>query len=92
MAKLTHVQMATSMESDFSESTWLFLMKNKFKFQVSAGDFALVPKNTFELILNTLVEIKNWDIKRKLSEGEMLPHNMRVEIQKAIDECTAEAV
>jgi uncharacterized protein YfaQ (DUF2300 family) len=48
MSKLK-TQLATSLTSDFQENTWTFELDKDFK--VTAGGFAIVPRDKYEKLL-----------------------------------------
>ena len=58
MSKLK-TQFADSLTSDFEENTWTFELDRDFS--VSAGEFAIIPKDKFDRILKALSQIKHWD-------------------------------
>lgn len=56
MSKL-NTQFGVAVTSDFSERTWTFEMPKKFS--VSAGEFAILPKDKYERLIQALKGIRN---------------------------------
>jgi len=56
MSKLK-TQYGAAATADFSENTWTFEMYNSFF--VSAGDFAIVPSQKYQALINMLDKINN---------------------------------
>jgi hypothetical protein len=56
MAKDMKAQFGCSEGADFAESTWTFLMDSGFV--VGAGKYAIVPRETFSDLLETLIEME----------------------------------
>lgn len=56
MSKLK-TQFGTALTADFQENTWTFLMPDNFK--VSAGEFAILPKDKYNELLVALSRIKD---------------------------------
>jgi len=51
-------QFGTAVTADFEESTWTFEMPENY--EVSAGEFAIVPKEKYEQLLNACIEAKKY--------------------------------
>jgi len=56
---LLKAQFGTALTADFEESTWTFEMPEDY--EVSAGEFAIVPKEKYDLLIYTLEVIKGID-------------------------------
>lgn len=56
MSKLK-TQFGTSATADFEENTWTFEFEGDFN--VTAGDFAIIPKEKFNRLLTALKGIRN---------------------------------
>lgn len=50
-------QLATSLTSDFQENTWTFELDKDFK--VMAGDFAILPRESYEKLIIAMKGIVN---------------------------------
>lgn len=50
-------QFGKASSADFEEQTWTFEMKEGFK--VTAGDFAIIPKQKYDFLLTALKGIRN---------------------------------
>ena len=53
-------QFADSVTSDFEDKTWTFEM-NDSDFVVTAGNFAIIPRDKYDRILKAFSQIKHWD-------------------------------
>ena len=51
-------QFGTAATADFDESTWTFEMSENY--EVSAGEFAIIPREKYELLLNACIEAKKY--------------------------------
>lgn len=49
-------QFGTAESADFEHLTWTFKMPENY--EVSAGEFAIVPREKYELLLNACIEAK----------------------------------
>ena len=56
MSKLK-TQFGTAVTADFEENTWTFEMDKNFK--VTAGEFAILPKEKYDALLVALKGIRN---------------------------------
>jgi hypothetical protein len=58
---LLKTQFGTALTADFQESTWTFEMPEDY--EVTAGEFAIVPKEKYDLLIYTLEAIKGIENK-----------------------------
>ena len=52
-----NAQFGLSDECDFEESKWTFQMDSDFK--VTAGEFAIIPKEKYDNLINAITMIRN---------------------------------
>lgn len=75
--KTFKIQFGQSATADFEEKTWTFEMPEQFS--VIAGEFAIVPKNTFKEMLDMLYFTKAYGAK---CDWEKLETDIEQIIQK----------
>lgn len=51
-------QFGTAVTADFDQLTWTFEMSDDYK--VPAGEFAILPREKYELLLNACIEAKKY--------------------------------
>lgn len=78
--KEVSTQIATSLSSDFEENTWTFLMPDKF--QVWAGQFAIVDKQVYDKMLAALKRVD--DCHDVYTENMGMTSGVFEEVSKAI--------
>ena len=78
--KEVSTQIATSMSSDFEESTWTFLMPDGFK--VWAGQFAIVDKQVYDKMLAALKSVD--DAHDNYSQNLGMTNKIFDDVSKAI--------
>jgi hypothetical protein len=83
---LLKAQFGTAVTADFEELTWTFEMPETF--EVSAGEFAIVPKHKYDLLIYTLEAIngiENRAFGMKDFDVERLKREINIALNGGVD-------